>query len=230
MSALPLTGYLRIASLEKPISFIALSYVWGSTDAGESESSRRIQCIGYAASAKISHGSYHSSLRQISASYTAQTATSGRSSRINTSSTDSTARDGVPIEITQNCYAALQQIRASYTADGAPVSVWVDSICINQDNEEEKVDQIPLMLEIYGLAREVIVWLGPSNDKSAWAIKYLKKKARFGERIPLGLILARDADGKAGEDERKRLAAEVRKDIMCKWQPPRLMSMPRYIP
>jgi hypothetical protein len=38
--------------------------------------------------------------------------------------------------------------------------IWVDAICINQDDKEEKSYQLPLMGIIYSSARRVIVWLG----------------------------------------------------------------------
>lgn len=39
--------------------------------------------------------------------------------------------------------------------------LWADAICINQSDEGEKVQQIPLMAEVYSRAFEVLVWLGP---------------------------------------------------------------------
>ncbi|KAH9208896.1 heterokaryon incompatibility, partial [Leptodontidium sp. 2 PMI_412] len=38
---------------------------------------------------------------------------------------------------------------------------WIDSVCINQNDDVEKTEQLPLMTEIYRRARLVIVWLGP---------------------------------------------------------------------
>ena len=66
-------------------------------------------------------------------------------------------------EIRANLFAALKAI------DNAPVGdpslppnlwIWIDAICINQDDNEEKSKQVPLMGEIYSQAREVFVWLG----------------------------------------------------------------------
>jgi hypothetical protein len=49
------------------------------------------------------------------------------------------------LEITENCHAALTQVQRQFGA----VSIWVDSICINQNNHGEKTTQIPLMQNIY---------------------------------------------------------------------------------
>ena len=69
---------------------------------------------------------------------------------------------GCRIEITANCHAALCQIRKRFGA----VTIWLDSVCINQADEGEKARQIPLMREIYTWAEETYVWLGPGNDEA----------------------------------------------------------------
>ncbi|KAF2689807.1 HET-domain-containing protein [Lentithecium fluviatile CBS 122367] len=38
--------------------------------------------------------------------------------------------------------------------------IWADALCINQDDNEEKSHQVPLMGSIYSQARRVVVWLG----------------------------------------------------------------------
>jgi hypothetical protein len=44
--------------------------------------------------------------------------------------------------------------------------IWIDAICINQEDEEEKGTQIPLMREIYSRARAVVVWMGLSTPET----------------------------------------------------------------
>ncbi|KAF2034219.1 HET-domain-containing protein, partial [Setomelanomma holmii] len=39
-------------------------------------------------------------------------------------------------------------------------SLWVDAVCINQADMDEKATQIPLMGDIYSGAESVYVWLG----------------------------------------------------------------------
>jgi hypothetical protein len=42
--------------------------------------------------------------------------------------------------------------------------VWIDSICINQADEAEKVLQIPLMTTIYKSAKRVIAYPGDGEN------------------------------------------------------------------
>ena len=45
------------------------------------------------------------------------------------------------------------------------VTLWIDAICINQDDHEEKQKQVQLMREIYICSNRLTIWLGsPSGD------------------------------------------------------------------
>ncbi|KAI1094975.1 heterokaryon incompatibility protein-domain-containing protein [Rostrohypoxylon terebratum] len=77
--------------------------------------------------------------------------------------------DGYSIAITPNCRAALCALRRSV----GPITIWVDSICINQQDDREKESQIPLMGDIYSLAATVYIWLGEETPGSEAAIDYL---------------------------------------------------------
>jgi hypothetical protein len=43
-------------------------------------------------------------------------------------------------------------------------TVWIDAICINQEDDEEKAFQVPLMRSIYSKAKRVVVWPGDKYD------------------------------------------------------------------
>ncbi|TDZ51844.1 putative RNA-binding protein [Colletotrichum trifolii] len=48
-----------------------------------------------------------------------------------------------------------------YRSNNAEYSyIWVDALCINQDDLQEKSDQIPLMDRVYSQARATMMWLG----------------------------------------------------------------------
>jgi hypothetical protein len=67
--------------------------------------------------------------------------------------------DGRVYQVTVNCHVALQPLRLPEEA----VTLWIDSICINQCDVYEKSFQIVLMTDIYSFAEEVYVWLGRSE-------------------------------------------------------------------
>lgn len=63
--------------------------------------------------------------------------------------------------------------------------MWVDSICINQKSDEERNSQVPLMAEIFGLASEVILWIGEGEgDENLEAIRFLHGLADLYDMEP----------------------------------------------
>ncbi|KAK4221942.1 heterokaryon incompatibility protein-domain-containing protein [Podospora fimiseda] len=99
----------------------------------------------------------------------------------------------VRLNITPNCQAALKEIRNCARTKG--VSIWVDAICINQGDDDEKVDQIPLMQDIYSFSSEVAIWLGDGNSESDLGMDYLNCLARWGQKLPLSVWAAKDESG-----------------------------------
>ncbi|KAH7363171.1 heterokaryon incompatibility protein-domain-containing protein [Plectosphaerella cucumerina] len=61
---------------------------------------------------------------------------------------------------TPNLFSALQHLRLPQKAR----KLWIDAICINQGDLDERSAQVSLMTRIYTRAQAVAVWLGPSND------------------------------------------------------------------
>lgn len=54
------------------------------------------------------------------------------------------------------------------------VTLWIDSICIDQSNLAEKSMQVALMGQIYSLASSVMVWLGEWDHAMVEAVGSLK--------------------------------------------------------
>lgn len=80
-------------------------------------------------------------------------------------------------QVTTNLEAALRQLR---DAEQEKV-LWIDAICIDQLNLEERSVQIPLMKQIYSKASCVKVWLGEAADNSDNAMELLETLARIPE-------------------------------------------------
>jgi predicted nucleic acid-binding protein len=68
-------------------------------------------------------------------------------------------------EIGPSLHAALQRLRDPVRIK----TLWIDAICINQTNDEEKSQQVRLMRLIYMQASQVNVWLGPQEANSELA-------------------------------------------------------------
>ncbi|KAG4441595.1 hypothetical protein IFR05_002930 [Cadophora sp. M221] len=70
--------------------------------------------------------------------------------------------DGYLWEVTLNLEAALRQIRAQLEV-GQCRRLWIDALCINQKNIQERNLQVCRMKSIYKIADDVLVWLGPAS-------------------------------------------------------------------
>jgi hypothetical protein len=88
--------------------------------------------------------------------------------------------EGYVLLVTANCHAAL-----SHVSRNTPLRLlWVDSVCIDQTNVEEQGQQVALMAEIYHKAKEVLIWLGDSNEDSEVTMKALGKLSRLARFFP----------------------------------------------
>jgi hypothetical protein len=72
-------------------------------------------------------------------------------------------------EITNNLQGALLQLRSE--TDNR--LLWVDTICINQEDTKERSHQVQLMRVIYTTARRTLVWLGRATAASDLAMEFL---------------------------------------------------------
>ncbi|KAJ8060060.1 hypothetical protein OCU04_011669 [Sclerotinia nivalis] len=75
--------------------------------------------------------------------------------------------NGQNLIVRENLHAALSRLRD-------PVLeriIWIDAICINQEDPKERGHQVQLMAKIYSKACRVIIWLGEAADDSDRALK-----------------------------------------------------------
>ena len=80
------------------------------------------------------------------------------------------------LDVIPNLEAALRQLRNP----DHDRFLWVDAICINQDSNEEKSQQVPKMAQIYSEAANVRIWLGKDDaNKSAVAMEFIKRILDF---------------------------------------------------
>lgn len=96
--------------------------------------------------------------------------------------------NGMALDVHQNLYNALLQLRELRR----PLPIWVDAICINQDDDDEKTAQVRMMGEIFGQAQTVVVWLGRKMLATDVALSLLRPTllAAPAEALPKMLALA----------------------------------------
>ncbi|KAL8942688.1 MAG: hypothetical protein Q9211_001286 [Gyalolechia sp. 1 TL-2023] len=74
-----------------------------------------------------------------------------------------------PFSVTINLDIALRYLRKTNVAR----DLWIDAICINQDDIAEKTHQVNIMRLMYSVASRVLIWLGESD-------KDIRKAGRNG--------------------------------------------------
>lgn len=82
------------------------------------------------------------------------------------------------LPITANLSSALRHLRHKHQIR----SLWVDAICINQDNYPERNAQVLRIADIFRSAWRVIVWLGEASHDSGLAMKTLQY---LGEQLEI---------------------------------------------
>ncbi|KAG8156845.1 hypothetical protein KVR01_013258 [Diaporthe batatas] len=90
------------------------------------------------------------------------------------SNLSSISLNGTCFQVRENCYKALLQCRQQNIKQ----YIWIDSICINQDNVDEKGPQVAMMSTLYRNASRVLVSIQPS----------LRSEPRVGNVDPTALV------------------------------------------
>lgn len=85
------------------------------------------------------------------------------------------------IKVQQSLEIALHALSTRADFSGR-YKLWVDAICINQQDNQERSRQIRRMKHIYGDAREVIAWIGEEANNSDQAIDLLKALSDAGSK------------------------------------------------
>ena len=83
-------------------------------------------------------------------------------------------------------------------------SLWIDAICINQSDPQERARQVSIMDEIYARCRSVIAWLGlpdyEDGDQESWV---LRGNLMFAESLP----------GNAGDDIHRQAGIDRHREL-----------------
>ncbi|GAB1316503.1 hypothetical protein MFIFM68171_06713 [Madurella fahalii] len=79
--------------------------------------------------------------------------------------------DGRPTSVTTNLHSALVHLRDPHS----PRVIWVDALCINQVDMEERGKQVKKMALIYSRARQVLIWLGEETSDVVHSLSALQE-------------------------------------------------------
>ena len=79
--------------------------------------------------------------------------------------------------IRRRLYEALKHLRDR--DQDRELYLWVDALCINQEDEAEKTQQVQKMDRIYSAAGNVIIWLGAGNKKCEEGLEFIQEILDF---------------------------------------------------
>jgi hypothetical protein len=107
----------------------------------------------------IFHAALHEQLKFVALSYVWGAATDLRVILVGNSG----------VRVNKNLYHAMMALRPAKE----DLVIWVDFLCINQSDDEEKSWQVGLMADIYRKACKVVAWLGPAESDDDSVMDYL---------------------------------------------------------
>ena len=110
------------------------------------------------------------------------------------------------IPVTSNLECALQYAPQHLERANATPRLWVDAVCIDQDNVNEKNHQVPLMRDIYSQAKVVLCWMSPRRDDVVEALDVID-------------IIAEEREVRKADEEHSELelaaSSLVRRQMEC---------------
>lgn len=90
--------------------------------------------------------------------------------------------NGQPFTVRENLYGALRRLRHL----SKQRILWVDAICINQEDDLEKGHQVDMMSRIYTFATTVIAWLGDVHPRqNACCTDILNHLRKESDQLPM---------------------------------------------
>ena len=108
--------------------------------------------------------------------------------------------EGRTISITKNADSLFRHFRKRHKSH----RIWLDAVCINQQDTEEKDDQIRLMGQIFQCATRVHIWLGEATESAEVAFALLR-----------GIIVlkAQNSSIRQRNDQKKESTASSERDL-----------------
>jgi hypothetical protein len=106
------------------------------------------------------------------------------------------------IAVRPNLLVALQYLRHLENIR----TLWIDAICINQEDLRERSTEVSRMGSIYHNAKRVVIWLGPEADDSDLAVEACKfiEELMADETLPSSYLSPKSLDKEPQNTERHR--------------------------
>ncbi|EAA29756.3 hypothetical protein GE21DRAFT_9735 [Neurospora crassa] len=181
----PLSCRLYTTPIASPAPFKALSYAWGSDDKTH---------LIYIDSSNVTSDNGNGNDAESDASLASglSAVTSSDDNEVNTTvdggrtGADALNGEKCMIRITSSLDTCLRHLRAIHHRHHHPstiLTLWIDQLCIDQSDSDEKAVQVGLMGQIYSQAKQVLIWLGPAADGSDEVMDMLAELGREYESV-----------------------------------------------
>lgn len=102
----------------------------------------------------------------------------------NANDTETILVNGQKFQATRNLVQALLHVGRGGLASSRRPSLWVDAICINQNDIPERNTQVSVMGTIYRNACDVLCWLGPGDRVTAVGMEFVNRLAAALRSVP----------------------------------------------
>ena len=98
------------------------------------------------------------------------------------------------MQIASNLLAALKRLRPTKSLSGVLKKgklpwksrlLWIDTLCINQDDIAERSDQVKLMADIYRNSKRTLVWIGKEPPLAKESFRLISMIAKVIEHLDL---------------------------------------------
>jgi hypothetical protein len=130
--------------------------------------------------------------------------------------------NGHPVKVTKSLHGALQGLRSSEKER----VLWIDQLCINQQDLLERAQQVCLMGDIYSKAASVVVWLGEADAETGIVWKLLFSLQHImGFKTPQVYHLAVGGAAESFDDAPQHPQTGASRTLPC--LPPEVLALPK---
>ncbi|KAL6704305.1 hypothetical protein ACN47E_008369 [Coniothyrium glycines] len=87
------------------------------------------------------------------------------------------------LKVTPSVQSFLFQFIADHPEQRARPKLWIDAVCINQSDLDEKNVQVAMMQHIYQMADNIIIWLGHGDQKTDAVMDFVSELLLAEKRV-----------------------------------------------